>query len=44
MSSTKPGLSHEAQAGRSGYCANGWKSSRQYGILEHCVRDIVAYK
>ena len=21
----------------------GWKNSRRYGIVEHCVRDIVAY-
>jgi hypothetical protein len=28
---------------RSGYCANGWKNSRQYGMLEHCVCDTVAY-
>jgi hypothetical protein len=22
---------------------NGWKNSRRYGIVEHCVRDKVAY-
>jgi hypothetical protein len=27
---------------RSGYCAIGWKNGRRYGIVEHCVRDIVA--
>jgi hypothetical protein len=21
----------------------GWKNSRRYGIVEHCVRDNVAY-
>jgi hypothetical protein len=22
---------------------SGWKKARQYGIVEHCVRDPVAY-